>query len=1115
MPSHVTPRRASGLLSRLAHRAPAALLLVLAACGGGSGDGTTTPPPPPVVTAATAAFSAAGNATANQAIVFDASASTSSDGSALSYSWDFGDGQHGGGKTIARSFATAGTHTVTLTVVDGVARSATRSHDVAVTAAAAGANVTVNGHITGLDGTAIEGVVVTPIGSSATATSDAMGGVDLSVPTGVPVSLKLTKAGLADQFVSLTLPLGTGSDAYFEATLRPRDAAQTLADAAAGGSLAGRDGAGVSLPAGALVDGSGTAVGGPVQISITPVDVTQPFAGGFPGAFDGIRADGTTTPIVSFGTVEFAIYAGANRLQLGAGKTATIVLPIYAAKRPDGSVVAAGDTIPLWSLDETTSIWIQEGTGTVIASADSPSGLAMQASVSHFSWWNSDIGFSPFGPQPKCVYDTDSGIPGGEDTFATATICNMLADMDRGGGAAAAARARPLAAPRATPLPPQIAGYSRRVVLPIAGGVTIPVPANLDVDLNAIALNGTWSGRAVVNGPVGLQEQVLVKMRPIASTGTTPEAIVIPFDSTRSLQTGQTALYSFSGSAAQFASITISDANGSNLSGHVRLLQGTTALASGDFTVFGGGSIVYALPADGTYLVEVTGTANTPGAYRLQVDLLGGRQSESIAFAFDVTKSLGAYASYRGSFAVGAATIAYIGYNNSGGGAHLVRVAGSDGSTLYSANLGAGFTPLTIALPAAGTYSIDVAPVNAQFANFRVTGEPTQWQPFSPGLAVSSFFAVSDLHADRNGAPVVGVFGQTMVAGRTHSLFQLRRWSGSAWQSVGPDIDGGLSCNGFERLAFAFDSTNQPVVVSVAQTLAGGSVTAVQKLVAGAWTPVGPNGGALPAAGVYASGCQSTPKLVLDTGDAPIVAYRSDNAVVIQRFDGNNWLGLASASASDDSFYSINGDFDLRFDPSNQLYFALSASGVLTVQRFTSGSWQSVGPNGGPLPQPGITGLNEPQIGFDGNGSPVVASIAGVGIGVWSSGVALHRFDGSTWTTSGGYQAEPNSYLNNTPTLGFAIFRGDPLVAWSEQSRDKGIASPIVQRNTAAGWSAFGPDIGEIPQFTPHAITPDVAALGARLLVVGGVLYQTIIVDTAPNYASPAPTLVLLRYVGP
>ena len=59
----------------------------------------------------------------------------------------------------------------------------------------------------------------------------------------------------------------------------------------------------------------------------------------------------------------------------------------------------------------------------------------MRASVSHLSWWNIDIGFEPYGPQPKCVYDTDIGLPGGGDTFATATICNMLSEIDRGPGA--------------------------------------------------------------------------------------------------------------------------------------------------------------------------------------------------------------------------------------------------------------------------------------------------------------------------------------------------------------------------------------------------------------------------------------------------------------------------------------------------------------------------------------------------------------------------------------------------------------------------------------------------------------------------------------------------------
>ena len=51
---------------------------------------------------------------------------------------------------------------------------------------------------------------------------------------------------------------------------------------------------------------------------------------------------------------------------------------------------AVDDVIPLWSVDETTGLWIEEGAGTVVASADSPTGLALRAEVAHFSWWNAD-----------------------------------------------------------------------------------------------------------------------------------------------------------------------------------------------------------------------------------------------------------------------------------------------------------------------------------------------------------------------------------------------------------------------------------------------------------------------------------------------------------------------------------------------------------------------------------------------------------------------------------------------------------------------------------------------------------------------------------------------------
>ncbi len=594
------------------------LALMATACGGG---GSSTPEssvtnPPPAVTP-TAEFTVVATATINAPVVLDASASRSADGSPLQYNWDFGGGQRGGGKTIAHLFGSAGSSAVTLTVIDGSGRTSTQTKTITINGATtAPARVNAQGVVKTLDGVALDGVMISQVGSMATVTTDAMGKASLAVDVGVPMTLKLSKSGYADQFLSINVPDTVGADAYFAATMRTRDAVLTLADAAAGGSLNGRDGATISLPPNSLVSGSGAAVTGAVQIAMTPVDVTQPGAGGFPGSFDGVKRDGTMTPIVSFGTTEYVLSAGGQSLQLAPGKTATIEVPLYGVKNVDGTVLAPGDTTPLWSLDEATGTWIQEGEGTVIDSTASPSGLAMRATVSHFSWWNSDIGFDPYGTRPKCVYDTNiTGIPGANNTFATATICNMIASIDRGlAGGASANVGRAKAA--AVTISPRIAGYSRTAVIPIAGGVTIPVPANLNVALDATALNGTWAGHVIVNGPVGVQAETLVPMRPLASTGATPEVVTTPFDSTRALQIGQTALYDFAGTALKYARVTITRSAGSQLIGSVRLLQGTTVLGS---TTFGGSEspLIVSLPADATYTVEINGTANAPGGYRV------------------------------------------------------------------------------------------------------------------------------------------------------------------------------------------------------------------------------------------------------------------------------------------------------------------------------------------------------------------------------------------------------------------------------------------------------------------------------------------------------------------
>lgn len=64
---------------------------------------------------------------------FDASGSEDTDGSIVSYAWDFGDGEAGSGVSAAHTYASAGTYVVTLTVTDDDGASTQVAQDVTVT----------------------------------------------------------------------------------------------------------------------------------------------------------------------------------------------------------------------------------------------------------------------------------------------------------------------------------------------------------------------------------------------------------------------------------------------------------------------------------------------------------------------------------------------------------------------------------------------------------------------------------------------------------------------------------------------------------------------------------------------------------------------------------------------------------------------------------------------------------------------------------------------------------------------------------------------------------------------------------------------------------------------
>ena len=1093
-----------------------ALGLGLASCKGDSppGPGPVPPQQPPVVSLApTAAFTAVATANALEPVTFDASASASKDGSALQYVWDFGNGQRGGGRTITRTFGTGGARSVTLTVVDTANRSASQSKSVTVNPPPAPTSmVTAHGVVKGLDGKGIAGVLVAAVGGASGVTTDTAGKASMSLGTGTPLTLRFTRAGYADQVLALRLPTRSGTDAYFEVVMRTRDAALTLTDAALGGTLTGRDGAVLTLPPNALVNSAGAAVTGAVQIAITPVDPTQSGGGGFPGGFDGLQQSGTSTPIVSFGTTEYVLTAGGQSVQVAPGKRAAIELPLYGIKKLNGTLLVVGDSTPLWSLDESTGMWVQEGTGTVVSSATSPSGLALRATVAHFSWWNADIGFDPYGPQPKCVYDTDIGIPGANNTFATATICNMLAEIDNGLASPRIVGAVQGNSPAAAT--PRFAGFAVRRTVPIAGGETIPVPAGVNISLKATALNGTWGGNLTVNGPVGVQAEATIKMRPLFTiAGPTPEAITLPFDGTRSLAPLQsTALFTFAGVAQKFARVVVAPAPGSILTGRVRLLQGSAVLGSAAITT-SSTQIVAPLPANATFTVEIIGDA--AAAFRLQVELLGGVQEQTLTLPTDVTITFAPYFSFRGSVTVAAPTTISLARTIPPGLGVDVRVVSSTGTVLLDGTgLPDSARSATLTLPAAGTYAVELRPRSPTQATLvRLTMQQTLWVQIAPTLDQGGVYNIIDAQADKNGKLVVGYVEQVGLASR----LKLQRWTGVAWEAAAGDLLIDKPCgNGGSSFAFAFDNANRPVVLSGNKTdPSTATFLTARRYGTGAWQAIGPNDGTLPLRSGFGGACGSTPALAIGADDAPVVAYGYDNNIVVQRFDGTKWRGLVAPDSTGDVFPLQNPSYDLKVDATGRVWFVTGSPTFSNlnarVRRFDVGAtkWDTIG---GFLPQTNTSGLAIPRLRFDASGQPVIGWVASVGTGgVAGPGVGVYRYDGTVWSTTGGYNPAGTRASSGNNDLGFTLFNGEALVSWTSVNDSRGSLGVIVQRNTAAGWTPIGSANGDVPPYTYSDITA-LRSYSSKLVPIGDQLYM-VLISNGDLLGGGVSKLVLLRKV--
>lgn len=187
--------------------------------------------------------------------------------------------------------------------------------------------------------------------------------------------------------------------AFFRIKLIPKTNVGII-NAVSGGNVTLSNGLIVALPANAVVTaGSGAAYTGSVNVAAHWIDPTAADLNlTMPGDLRGLATDGSLKTLTTYGMAAVELTgASGELLQIAAGKKATLTMSI-----PASILATAPATIPLWSFDETTGLWKQEGTAT-------KSGNTYVGEVSHFSFWNCDVPNNYV--QFDCTVKDQSGNP--------------------------------------------------------------------------------------------------------------------------------------------------------------------------------------------------------------------------------------------------------------------------------------------------------------------------------------------------------------------------------------------------------------------------------------------------------------------------------------------------------------------------------------------------------------------------------------------------------------------------------------------------------------------------------------------------------------------------------
>ena len=237
------------------------------------------------------------------------------------------------------------------------------------------------------------------------------------------------------------------------------------------GKIISVSGFSVDLPADGFVKASdGSRYVGDVTAAVYYL---SPEADGFPELMPGsdLQArdkDYNTKQLVSYGMTNVLLTDRyGNRLQLADGCAATLTFPT-----PESMSGDAPATMPLWSFDETTGLWVEEGTATRDQKGN------YTGTATHFSWWNLDDDFPQAWVEGVVKDENGNVLPG-----IKVLINNQLVARTNSSGvyrkAVVAERAFVISVPSAS-----YAGYTpefKAVVSPLSYGevrrvdITLPV----------------------------------------------------------------------------------------------------------------------------------------------------------------------------------------------------------------------------------------------------------------------------------------------------------------------------------------------------------------------------------------------------------------------------------------------------------------------------------------------------------------------------------------------------------------------------------------------------------------------------------------------------------------